>query len=566
MMFASRLQATGSISSLLNQYVVKDIIDDGARDGSLQFIEVKPLIQVSGTSNQAIDIAITDRDFTHVILDEGFINLRATYTFNFSDLVYKNVGPVPNELQKGMFMFIGLKNSSDLLKDYAVIHNGITVTNSLNNHGTTESILNHITCSKRKKNNHKHVYSLYDNVQKMDTSIAGVYIPYSDLAALGSTNRNYTIEIPVNIPINSILPFEYFTTYPNALFGELRIVFHINPDAFVFAVVDPRKSTRNYFYSNGTGTLDADNAKALHGITHSIPKLSAYDRGFFNVGSTARIPSVDSASGTAPNITVEVVSKPMTIRCTAYSVGDCVSVIHGFNQHKEALETDRQRFRSEAAVAPAERISPHPFAQLPTAGGVNCNQSVTLSRVTEAIIYFPKSASQTTCFENPMLQNLQLTVAGKNYPKVSVNSIGPIFLQQQLIESHLALFGEEATDEYEDSLTTARATSERRLTPRTDLTSFIFIVNHERSSGAGLYFDGLESEGQSRTIELRGGPIHQGANDTYWDPIGDSSMRPIAPSLALKSDCFWIFTSRGNGTCSFYTDRDVNDAIKKELA
>lgn len=565
-MLASRLQLTGSISSLLDQYVVKDIIDDGARDGSLQFIEVKPMTQVSGTSNQAIDIAITDRDFTHAILDEGFINLRATYTFNFSDLVYKNVGPVPNEVQKGMFLFIGLKNTSDILKDIATIHNGITVTNTLNNHGTTESILNHITCSKRKKNNHKHVYSLYENIQKMDTSVAGVYIPYSDLANLGSTNRNYTIEIPFNIPINSILPFEYFTTYPNALFGELRIVFHVNPDAFVFAVVDPRKSTRNYFYSNGTGTLDAPNATALHAVTHSIPKLSEYDRGFFNVGSTARIPFVDSASGTAPNITVGFISKPITIRCTAYSVGDCVSVIHGFNQSKEALEADRIRFRSEAAVAPAERIIPHPFAQLPSAGGVNCNQSVTLSRVTEAIVYFPKSASQTTCFENPMLQNLQLTVAGKNYPKVAVDTVGPIFLQQQLIESHLATFGEEMTDEYENSLTTARANADRRITPRTDLTSFIFIVNHERSSGAGLYFDGLESDGQNRTVELRGGPIIQGENDTYYNPVGDGSMRPIAPSVAFKSDCFWIFTSRGNGTCAFYTDRDVNDAIKRELS
>ncbi|KAA6353992.1 MAG: hypothetical protein EZS28_050480, partial [Streblomastix strix] len=51
----------------------------------------------------------------------------------------------------------------------------------------------------------------------------------------------------------------------------------------------------------------------------------------------------------------------------------------------------------------------------------------------------------------------------------------------QLNASNLDLLFE-ATDEFEDALTTPRNTASRRLNPHTDLTSFMIILQCERNS------------------------------------------------------------------------------------
>jgi hypothetical protein len=161
-----------------------------------------------------------------------------------------------------------------------------------------------------------------------------------------------------------------------------------------------------------------------------------------------------------------------------------------------------------------------------------------------------------------MLQNLQLNTCGNNYPERAVSTIDPAFVQMQLQAADLSSLALEATEEFEDSLTIPRANESIRLRPETDLTSFVAIFPVERNSGAGLYFDGLDTKGQNVSVELRGNPIYQGTNDTYYDVVGDGSVRPPPPVLAMVQDTFWIFNSRKGGQCIYEVNKDFNEVVK----
>ena len=146
-----------------------------------------------------------------------------------------------------MFIFFGLKNSSDIIGDYTIFHRGVAVTGTLQNHATTESFCYHVLEDKATKSNNKYVYSLYSEVNKFGNSKYGVYIPLSDTLTLAANNREMEIEFPVNIPITSVLCFEGFGEYPNNILGELLIRLKINPNAFVYCMVDPYESLQKTF-------------------------------------------------------------------------------------------------------------------------------------------------------------------------------------------------------------------------------------------------------------------------------------------------------------------------------
>ena len=84
----------------------------------------------------------------------------------------------------------------------------------------------------------------------------------------------------------------------------------------------------------------------------------------------------------------------------------------------------------------------------------------------------------------------------------------------------------------------------------------------ERSSGAGLYFDGLDTKGQNVSVELRANPIYQGQYDTYYDVTGNNDVHPPPPVLAMCQDTYWIFTARNGGTCVYETNKDFNESVK----
>ncbi|KAA6376521.1 MAG: hypothetical protein EZS28_027953 [Streblomastix strix] len=116
----------------------------------------------------------------------------------------------------------------------------------------------------------------------------------------------------------------------------------------------------------------------------------------------------------------------------------------------------------------------------------------------------------------------------------------------QLNASNLDLLFE-ATDEFEDAPTTPRNTASRRLNPHTDLTSFMITLQCERNSNGALTIDGLDTNNQNVSVELRGGPIYQD---------------PPPPILCTLHDTFWLFGPANGGSWVY----DVNNTFDEVIS
>ncbi|KAA6360245.1 MAG: hypothetical protein EZS28_044227 [Streblomastix strix] len=130
----------------------------------------------------------------------------------------------------------------------------------------------------------------------------------------------------------------------------------------------------------------------------------------------------------------------------------------------------------------------------------------------------------------------------------------------QLNASNLDLLFE-ATDEFEDALTTPRNTASRRLNPHTDLTSFMITLQCERNSNGALTFDGLYTINQNVSVKLRGAPIYQGDTDCYYN-VDFIGKRPPPPIRCTIHDTFWLFgpTNGGTRVC------DVNNTFDEVIS
>ncbi|KAA6395205.1 MAG: hypothetical protein EZS28_009267 [Streblomastix strix] len=145
--------------------------------------------------------------------------------------------------KEGTYIFVGLKNSADLIREYVLYHRRETIDGSLQNDATTESFIYNTIKSKSEKNFKKFVLSLYENIRGDDISFCRRYL---SIKAISETLAPQTavpyvmpVSFTVSLPLDDLLIFSAFSEYLNSLFGDLKIKFKINPNALVFCQVDP---------------------------------------------------------------------------------------------------------------------------------------------------------------------------------------------------------------------------------------------------------------------------------------------------------------------------------------
>ncbi|KAA6375794.1 MAG: hypothetical protein EZS28_028679 [Streblomastix strix] len=251
--------------------------------------------------------------------------------------------------------------------------------------------------------------------------------------------------------------------------------------------------------------------------------------------------------------------KPVTMSIKNYVITEVKANMAGYKATDACLNRVRQFYNSRPFVVPAQRVEIWPFPTSATLTKKRTSQNIPLSHVTDFCLLFPKDARATTCFENPCYQNIQRTTCGCNFPDMPMNTLDQQFFQLQLNASNLNLLFE-ATDEFEDALTTPRNTATRRLNPHTDLTSFSITLQCERNSNGALTFDGLDTQNQNTSVELRGAPIYQGATDSYYN-VDTSGKRPPHPILYTVHDTFWLFSPTAGGSCIYDTNHSFDVVI-----
>ncbi|KAA6358667.1 MAG: hypothetical protein EZS28_045806, partial [Streblomastix strix] len=163
------------------------------------------------------------------------------------------------------------------------------------------------------------------------------------------------------------------------------------------------------------------------------------------------------------------------------------------------------------------------------------------------------------CIENPCYQNMQVTSCGCNFPDMPINMLDKQFFQLQLNASNLQLLFQ-ATVEYEDDLSIPRNIAIRRLNLHSDLISLMISLQCERNSNGVLTFDGLDTQNQNTTVELRGTPIYQGATNSYYN-VDTSGKRPQPPILCIVHDTFQLFSPAAGGSCIYDTNHSLYEVI-----
>ncbi|KAA6386783.1 MAG: hypothetical protein EZS28_017692 [Streblomastix strix] len=251
--------------------------------------------------------------------------------------------------------------------------------------------------------------------------------------------------------------------------------------------------------------------------------------------------------------------KPVTMSIKNYVITEVIANMAGYKATDACLNRVRQFYSSRLFVVPAQRVEIWPFPTSATLKEIRTSQNIPLSHVTDFCVLFPKDARATTCFENLCYQNMQITSCGRNFPEMPMNTLDQQFFQLQLNASNLDLLFE-ATDEFEDALTTPRNTATRRLNPHTDLTSFLITLQCERNSNGALTFDGLDTQNQNTSVELRGAPIYQRATDSYYN-VDTSGKRPPPPILCTVHDTFWLFSPAAGGSCIYDTNHSFDEVI-----
>ncbi|KAA6309703.1 MAG: hypothetical protein EZS28_056453, partial [Streblomastix strix] len=161
------------------------------------------------------------------------------------------------------------------------------------NDSTTEQFIYNTVKPRSEKNNRKHIHSLYDNIHKYDTSACGTYVTIREIeeAIKDQVSVPYTMPIRfrLSIPLDDILIFSGFTDYPNSLFGDLKIKFKINPNAFVFAQVNPIISMAKYYTMNKTDLMASgpDKLKNIDLLFRNWSLGYQYTKQFTQMGCTA---------------------------------------------------------------------------------------------------------------------------------------------------------------------------------------------------------------------------------------------------------------------------------------
>ncbi|KAA6361726.1 MAG: hypothetical protein EZS28_042747, partial [Streblomastix strix] len=501
--------------------------------------------------DKEVIISLSDSDHDVTQMQNSFLTLE----FKMNLLFDNKFDKFDDAYKKGTFIFVGLTNSAELIREYVLYHRGRTINGSLQNDATTESFIYNTIKPKSEKNNNRFVHSLYENVRKDDISCCGRYLSIKEISDVLAPQTAVPYAMPVgftvSIPLDDLLIFSAFSEYPNSLFGDLKIKFKINPSAFVFCQVDPVLSLAKYYTINKDELLSSgqDKLKDIDLLFRNWSLTFQYTYMYTQIGCTADlitgIRAEELTLSGLKNLVCDI--KPVTISVRNYIIEAVTANMCGYKASESCLNRIRQFYSNRPFVVPAQRIESLVFPSAASSAGIKTTQNIPLSHVTDMCLLFPKDARHVTCYENPCYFDMQINTMNRNFPDFPMNTLNEQFFTMQLQANNLDnIF--EACDEYEDSLATPRASKTRRYNPVSDYTSFFITIQCERNSNGALTFDGLDTQNQNTSIELKGHPILTGEVDTYYN-VDTNGKHPPPPILCTVHDTFWLFSPASGGSC-----------------
>ena len=500
-------------------------VNDGTRSFSLRTVDCHDQA-APFTSSQETRIAITHSDHHISQITDGFL------TFNVkTTLQLIGIDPSFEDRDHLCKLFVGFKSSNQILDQLQINCRNLS-TGYQQNECCREGFAYSTLKPKQEKKTRKYVHSLYENVSIYSPSVCGTYIDIVDF----KDGLPHQVEFEVNLPFDNILALQAFDMYPNAICGDLELKFYVKPRGLVWCMVDPMnvKEYKEMMEGDTINIVCEQNMSAM--FKHAFTQINN------NADIINSFTVSESGVDGVPKITVGKSS--CGLLCTGMEIRSLKSNMYGFNVTSESLAKIAQLF-STPQIIPSQQLDYNAFPIAATPSGIQSTINMPVTNTTCISILFPKYDNDYTVFENPIYNNLQLTVNGRNMPDEVVSSQGARFLQQQLIASDLS-GGLECTKEFEDSIVMAKNTTDgtRYNNCLSDGTSFMWNVQAERNN-AGYTFDGIDSNGQNIAIQIKGQPLYTGANDTYYNVNAAGTIHPPPPQIWLCRDTFFILSTEG---------------------
>lgn len=520
----------GNVASYFENYASLIQPNDGTRSFIIKTSDCHDQAAPFNQSQETM-IRITHSDHQISQISDGFMTFKVELQLQLT-----GIDPSFDDPDHLCKLFVGWKSSNQILDQLQIVSNNLSTgyqQNECIREGFAYSTIKPYT----EKKTRRYIHSLYENVKEYSPSICGIYINVDDF----KDGLPHTVTFEANLPFDDILALQAFDLFPNSVCGDIELKFYVKPKGLVWCMIDPEK-VKDY--------KEVIQGDAVGIDVFSPPTGGLYEHAFTQIENSANIIT------NMQKETVETVNKAKLTRgkaavhCTAMRIMQLKSTMFGFNVSERSLAKIREVF-TQPQFIPSQKLEYNAFPLAVTNNLLQSTINMPLSNCTCISIAFPRHDNDYTVFENPFLQNLQLTINGRNVPDEAVSSTGPQFLHEQLVASDLD-GGLQTTKEYEDSLTMTRnneTTQARFENKLSDNTSFLWNVQLERN-GAGYCWDGFDSAGMNIPIQIKGNPIYSGGennvNNTYYVPEPDTpTYHPPPPQIWSCSDTYFVATTEG---------------------
>ena len=518
-------QKQGNVANYFERLSELVQVNDGTRSFQLRTVDCHDQAAPFNAS-QETRIAITHSDHQISQITDGFLTFRVQLTLQLT-------GIDPNFLDQQHLckLFVGFKSSNQILDQLQILCRNLS-TGYQQNECCREGFAYSTLKPKQEKKTRKYVHSLYENVSIYSPSVCGTYIDITEF----KDGMPHNVEFEINLPFDNILALQAFDLYPNSVCGDLELKFYVKPKGLVWCMVDPINVKEYKEMMEGASI----NLVSDHNLS------SMFKHSFTQINNAAEIINsfTEVPSGVEGVPKVNVGKGSCNLICTGMEIRSLKSNMYGFNVKSATLEKIAQLF-STPQIIPSQQLDYNAFPIAATSAGIQSTINMPVCNCTCISIMFPKYDNDYTVFENPIYNNLQLTINGKNMPDEVVSSQGARFLQHQLIAGDLS-GGLECTKEFEDSIVMSKndGGGNRYANCLSDGSSFMWNVQCERNN-AGYTFDGIDSQGQNIPIQIKGQPIYSGINDTYYNVNAAGTIHPPPPQIWLCRDTYFLLSTEG---------------------
>ena len=551
----------GTIAEVLKADVVERIANDG--DHYYTHLQQDCLNQMPVVNDfTTIKLPLTNPNVHIVQFDKSFIQLDVEVKFQLTGFEAPDANDT-STITESLITFIGLKNASDCISDYALYHKGIQIMANAEGNGSLESFIYNSLRGEEEIKYRAGVHSVAEEVNKMNyRSHCGAYMKLFDFQEAVQNNENINVQFTFLIPYTDIPVFQEFQSYPSALFGDLELRFKFTSRPFLTMICDPETTIRKQGTEGKIAVLTtADNPN--HVFSTGIA------REYVQCGDTFKaITHAKVEAGVMTYQTGNVSIKPVSFKIQA-----CHAIVAGYRAKPDELEKMRNYYEVHPWVKHCQQIGYYPYTNGPNASGFEMTQQVPLENTSSFVLRFPTTENEVgnTVSKNPMLTDLSLTVSGVRYPTTNIDTTSWSFLE--FMRNSANAWNEKPTREFTESISSQRWDNSGLCNMNEDATSFICCIKVERPSAMGLVTDGLNSNGQSVPIRLSAKPKFNLRYDAYCGYATNpengnpkaNAVQPPPPELITVNDSYLVFNSKRGGQCK-YSNAPFNEFVSSFMS